>query len=358
MPISVRNQIYNILNGLGADEYTSEICTDVMYDTDLMGIDSHGISMLPYYSHEINAGRMVPNARPEVVRDFAATDVIDGHRGFGHPAAHLGMSRAIGKAEKYGIGLAVVRDSNHYGAAGYYARMAASRGMMGLSLCSTANALHIPHRARHPLMGTNPIGFAAPVDGEHPLLVDLATTVVPLNKVKVYGLNKAQLPSDWVADENGVILHDADDIYHKLEISKDSGLGLLPLGGATFESGGHKGSALASMVQVLSAAISGADQPGNFEDYQSIGYFFLAISPQLVNPEGNADEYVRIFRNTVRELAPIEPSMPVQATGDRDFLTRSERIRLGIPLAGALVEQLRGLCADLSVEYCLKAQND
>lgn len=353
VPSSVRDQIDAIMGGFGADAHTREICTQVMYDTDLMGIDSHGISMLAYYHHEVVAGRMRPHAVPKVVRDFGATALIDGGQGFGHPAAHLGMQQAIEKASSFGVGVAVVRDSNHFGAAGYYARMAADAGMMGIALCSSANALHIPHRARNPLMGTNPIAFAAPVTGENPLLVDLATTVVPLNKVKVYGLKGEDLPADWVADEHGHVLTDAAQIYHKLEMAKDAGLGLLPLGGTAFNTGGHKGSALASMVQVLSAAISGADQPGNFDDYQSIGYFFFALDPQLVNPTGDASEYARIFRNTIRGLAPVDQALPVQATGDRDFLTREERLAHGIPLANGLVDQLRTLSAELGVPFTL-----
>ena len=358
VPETVRAQIDAIMSGLGADDHTRRICTEVMYDTDLMGIDSHGISMLDYYSRAIADGHIVPDAQPEVIRDFGAAALVDGKRGFGHTAAHLAMSKAIEKAKQLGVGLGVVRDSNHYGAAGYYARMAADEGLMGLSLCSTAYALHTPHRSREPLLGTNPIGFAAPVPGENPLLVDMATTTVPLNKVKVYALKGEDLPGDWVTDDSGTVLHDAGEVHQRLDGSQDAHLGLLPLGGATFNGGGHKGSALASMVQILSAAISGADQPGNFDGYQSIGYFFLAIAPELVNPEGDAGEYTRIFRNTVRGLAPIDPDFPVQATGDRDFNTRAERLTQGVPLADALVEQLRGLSEQLGVAFALKAQDN
>lgn len=356
-PESVRAQIDSVMGGLGADDHTRQVCADVMYDTDLMGVDSHGISMLAYYDHEVAAGRMVPDAQPQVIRDFGAVALIDGQRGFGHTAAHLAMSTAIEKAQQFGVGLGSVRDSNHYGAAGYYARMAADAGLIGLSLCSTANALQIPHAAKHPLMGTNPIGFAAPVPGENPLLVDMATSVVPLNKVKVYGLKGEDLPAEWVADADGNVLTDAGEIYRKLEIDKDGSLGLLPLGGPSFFGGGHKGSALATMVQVLSAALPGAAQPGNVDGYQSIGYFFLAIQPELVDPDGNSGEYIRQLRETIRGMVPVDPEVPVQATGDRDFNTRAERLQHGVPLADALVKQLRGLSEKLGVAFALREQH-
>lgn len=354
-PESVRAQIDAVMGGLGADDRTREICTEVMYDTDLMGVDSHGISMLHYYSREVAAGHLVPDVQPEVVVDRGAIAVIDSHRSFGHTAAHLAMSTAIEKAKAFGVGVGTVRQSNHYGAAGYYARMASDAGLMGISLCSTANALQIPHRAKRPLMGTNPIAFAAPVPGENPLLVDMATSVVPLNKVKVYGLKGEDLPADWVATNDGEILHDAGAVYNSLEFSKDGGFGLLPLGGASFFGGGHKGSALATMVQVLSAALPGAGQPGNVDGYQDIGYFFLAVDPVFFEPETSAADYVRELRETIRGMEPIDPELPVQATGDRDFNTRDERLEKGIPLADALVEQLRDLSAELGAAFTLEA---
>lgn len=355
-PESVRAQIDASLKGLGADEHTRQICADVMYDTDLMGVDSHGISMLPYYASEVAAGNLDPAAVPEVAHSFGAVVRVDGKRGFGHTGAHLAMSEAIEAARNFGVGVGVVNQTNHYGAAGYYARMASDAGLMGISLCSTANALHVPHRSKHALMGTNPIAFAAPVPGEDPVLVDMSTTTVPLNKVKVYGLKGEDLPAEWAVNDAGQPLHDAQEIYRRLEYGKDGGVGLLPLGGQGFFTGGHKGSALATMVQILSAALPGAGQPGNVEGYQDIGYFFLAIDPAAFGAPGDAGEYVRELRDTIRGLEPLDPGEPVQATGDRDFLTRAERLERGVPLADALVEQLRGLSEEWGSAFVLAQQ--
>ncbi|MCQ9385781.1 Ldh family oxidoreductase [Brevibacterium moorei] len=355
-PQSVRDQISSIMAGMGADDATREICTTIMYDTDLMGVDSHGISMLSYYVHEVQAGVLVPDVAPEVVRETGAVALIDSHRGFGHTAGHLAMSKAIEAAQKFGVGIGSVKQSNHYGAAGYYARMAADAGLIGVSMCSTANALQIPHRAKRPLMGTNPIAFAVPVPGENPLLLDMATSVVPLNKVKVYGLKGEELPAAWVQSEDGRVITDSTAAYEQMEYSDNDSIGLLPLGGETFFGGGQKGSGLATMVQVLSAALSGSDQPGNVDGYQSIGYFFLAIDPDLVGSREETYEYVRTLRNTIRGMEPVDPDLPVQAMGDRDFDTRAERSELGIPLADKLVEQLRGLATELDAEFTLEEQ--
>lgn len=355
-PASVRAQIDETLRGLGADERTRQICADVMYDTDLMGVDSHGISMLPYYASEIRKGHLDPTAEPVVAHRFGAVVRVDGMKGFGHTGAHLAMTEAIEAARTFGVGISVVNRTNHYGAAGYYARMASDQGLMGISLCSTANALQVPHRSKHALFGTNPIAFAAPVPGEEPVLVDMSTTTVPLNKVKVYGLKGEDLPEEWAVDDAGVPLHDAQEIYRRLEYGKDGGVGLLPLGGQGYFTGGHKGSALATMVQILSAALPGAGQPGNVEGYQDIGYFFLAIDPAAFGAPGDAGEYVKELRDTIRGLAPLDESEPVQATGDRDFLTRAERLAEGVPLADALVDQMRELSETWGSEFMLTEQ--
>lgn len=356
-PTSVRKQIASILSGLGTDAATRDTCTNIMYDTDLMGVDSHGISMLPYYAHEVQGGAITPDVAPEVIRETGAVTLVDSHRGFGHTAAHLAMTRAVESAKQLGIGMGSVKDSNHFGAAGYYARMASDAGLIGVAMCSTANALQIPHRAKRPLMGTNPIAFAVPVPGENPVLLDMATSVVPLNKVKVYGLKGQELPAAWVQDSNGNVVNDSAAAYHQMEYSGDDSIGLLPLGGETFFGGGQKGSGLATMVQILSAALSGADQPGNVDGYQSIGYFFLAIDPDLVDSRQDTYEYVRTLRDTIRGMEPVDPELPVQAMGDRDFNTRAERLDLGIPLADKLVEQLREISNGLGVEFTLVPQS-
>ena len=353
-PDSTRAQIEAIMVGFGADAHTVRICTEVMYATDLSGIDSHGISMLPIYLREIAAGTTDPRALPEITRSAGAFSLIDGHQGFGHTAAHLGMSEAIAKARELGVGLGSVGRANHFGAAGYYARMAAEAGLMGIALCSTREALQTPTGSRHPLMGTNPLAFAAPVTGEEPIVVDMASSVVPLNKVKVYGLKGEPLPADWVVDDTGRVESDAA-VAHAGLYSHEDRFGLLPIGGRGTLGGGHKGYALATMIQLLSAAIPGADQPGSRTGFHDVGYFFLAIDTELINP-GVADDYAKELRDTLRGLDPVDPDRPVQVAGDPETRERAEREARGIPLADTLVDQLRGVCAETGAEFLLRGQ--
>lgn len=349
---SVRAQIRAIMTAFGATDSVVDIATDVMHDTDLSGIDSHGISMLPYYGAGIRDGSLAAGTEPEVVRDIGATVVIDGKRGFGHPSGQLGMEQAIAKARTFGVGMATVRETNHYGAAGYYARLAAEQGLVGMSLCSTRNAYQTPTGARNPLMGTNPIAFACPVDGEEPIVVDMATTVVPFNKVKVYELKDQPLPADWVLDSHGRSVRNSAEAMAGLG-AKDGSHGLLPLGGAGVLGGGHKGYALATMVQLLSAGISGADQPGNVDGFQSVGYFFLAIDPEVAGP-GITPAYAKELRDTLRGMDPVDPEVPVQVAGDPEHRERAHRAVHGIPLSDMLLDQIRATCADFGADLVLE----
>lgn len=352
---SAREQILEIMRAFGADAQAAEICTEVMFHTDLSGIDSHGISMLPIYHQEIAEGSIDPVAAPVVEHDHGASVLIDARAGFGHLAGHAGMRQAMAKAREYGIGLATVHRANHYGAAGYYAIMAAREGLIGLSMCSTRGALQTPTGARHPFMGTNPIGFAAPAGDDEPVVLDMATTTVPLNKVKVHELTGRQLGPDWVTDTTGTPARDAAAAYGGLT-DESGNYGLSPLGGPGPQAAGHKGYGLATMVQILSAALGGADQPGSKDGFHDVGYTFIAIDPGLVNPADPAAGYTAQLREDLRAAAPLDPAVPVQVAGDPQIAHRADRSAHGIPLAARLTERLAALCADLGCRYLLQAQ--
>ncbi|MDB5412999.1 MAG: yjmC 1, partial [Rubritepida sp.] len=186
---SVRAQILAVLQAWGSPAHLAEVTAEVMVETDLMGVDSHGISMLMNYEEMLRAGQLRISGEPRIARDFAATALVDGADGLGHPAAVMAMKLAIEKARAFGVGAVGVVNSHHFGAAGYYARLASSAGLIGLVTSSTRGVLMVPTRATEPVLGTNPIAFAAPAGPDHrPVVLDMATTTVAGNKVKVYHL--------------------------------------------------------------------------------------------------------------------------------------------------------------------------
>lgn len=351
-PQSVKEQILTGLRAFGVEEDAARVCTEIMYATDLSGVDSHGISMLPLYWQEISDGTLNEKAQQRLVHQFGAVSVFDADYGLGHPVSVRAMDAAVEAAEKFGVGIGSVRNANHFGAAGQYVLRAARRGMVGLATCSTRSAMQKPAGAKEALMGTNPIAFAYPVKDEEPILGDMATTVVPGNKVKVYGYADTPLAGEWVTDGDGEVVTDGMRAYNALLDADTSDIGLLPIGGRS--AGGHKGYALATMVQLLSAGLSGADQPGNVAGRHSIGYFFLAIDPRAFGEDVDAEEYARTLRNTLRSMEPIDPEQPVMVAGDPEHTTTEERITAGIPISDGMVEAIRQTVESAGGEFILE----
>jgi len=343
----VREQILGILRAWGMRLDLAETTADVMVDTDLSGIDSHGILMLTMYETLRNDGRLDLDVTPEISHHGKAFAVIDARHGLGHPAGVLAMESAITKARSAGVGIAVVARSNHFGALGYYARIASTQGMFALVTTSTRTPVVAALGGTTPVLGTNPIAFSAPRLSSEPLVVDLSTSVVAMNKVKAYAVAGKELPDGWVVDLVGRPISDASTAHTLLS---NGGATLIPLGGLTIESGGHKGFGLSLMVQVLSAAIVGAALPGVRGHYDDLGHFFMAIDPSVVVP-GEP-----VSRNVDRILEAVQHDEPgVRIPGDPEEETRAERGARGIPLPARLVGQIRRICASCGAPFLLTA---
>src|SRR5712692_2675064 len=196
----VRAQIESLLGAWGMDAELVRTTAEVMVETDLAGVDSHGVSMLMDYESSRAKGKLNVKAKPRIVKESRVTALIDADAGLGHPAAVMGMKIAMRKAKEMGVGVVTVFNSHHFGAAGYYAAMAAREGLVGMVTSATRTMSVVPTRAKLPLLGTNPIAFAAPAKRNAPFRLDMATSSVANNKIKVYELNGKKLPPGWVLD--------------------------------------------------------------------------------------------------------------------------------------------------------------
>jgi LDH2 family malate/lactate/ureidoglycolate dehydrogenase len=358
-PEIVRAQIYSLLRAWGLSETQSNLSADVMVDTDLSGVDSHGISMLMTYNDFRISGRLNLNAEPKIVNDRGVTALIDADAGLGHAAAVMGMTIAIERAQKYGVGMVCVRNSHHFGAAGYYVRMAAQAGLVGLCTSSARSINTVPTRGRLAVLGTNPIAFAAPAKRHPPFVLDMATSSVAANKVKVYELRGDEIPAGWVTDENGESVSDAT---HAMDIlfrrPKSLGGGLAPLGG-TPEMGSHKGYGLAMMVHILAATLSGGsfspirtktqrpDEPDN------LGHFFCAIDPAVFRDPDDFKDYLDEVIDVLHGTPAADPAQQVLVHGELEEQSRKTRQENGIPMPPALAEHIRKLCEQSQVPYLL-----
>jgi L-2-hydroxycarboxylate dehydrogenase (NAD+) len=237
-----------VFEKMGVPHDDAEVTSDVLVLANLRGIDSHGVARLKRYVDGLRDGVMLPRPKIEVVHETPTTALMDGGAGLGQPVGVRGMQLAIEKASEMGVGFVAVRNSNHYGIAGYYALMALENEMMGIS-STNADVLVVPTFSRDALLGTNPIAVAAPAGQERAFVLDMATSTVPRGKLEVYDRMEKPIPLGWATDEQGIPTADAQQVLENFKAR--AGGGLLPLGGAGEEFGGHKGYGLALLVDIL-----------------------------------------------------------------------------------------------------------
>ena len=353
----VRSQIVAILESWGMDPEIVRTTAEVMVETDLVGVDSHGVSMLMDYENSKSKGKLNLKARPRVVKETPVTALVDADAGLGHPAAVMGMKLAIGKAKAMGVGVVSVFNSHHFGAAGYYAALASKEGLVGMVTSATRSIAVVPTRAAVPVLGTNPIAFAAPARRNRPFLLDMATSSVANNKIKVYELNGKRLPAGWVLDGQGEPVTDPAAALKIIYEKRGEG-GQTPLGG-TAEMSSHKGYGLALMVHILGGTLSGASfspirvKTQKPSDPDRLGHFFLAIDPKAFRPDDAFEEDLDAVIDVLHGTVPVDPAQPVLVPGDPEAAARERRLREGIPLPAPLLEKLRAICERSGVAFIL-----
>ncbi|MDP6342256.1 MAG: Ldh family oxidoreductase [Alphaproteobacteria bacterium] len=349
----LREQLTTILEAWGMSAETIPPTVDIMVETDLRGIDSHGIAMLPLYAEMRRRGKIAMRPVIEVVRESPVTALIDGGGGLGHAPSADAMRLAIQKAKAAGLAAVTVRNSNHFGAAGAYAMMATAEGLIGIAMTNAGGRSIVPTRAREPVFGTNPIAFAAPTRDNLPFVLDMATSTVAVGKVKLAAYAGKPLPSGWVVDADGVevtVAADAFDGTGRLA----RGFGMTPLGGLA-DLSSHKGYGLAAMVEVLCGMLPGAPfiaamvEPAKHQT----GHFFLALDPNAFRDEGEFQDELDAMIDHLRALEPTDPELPVLVHGDPENIAREERLADGIPIPGMLADALADICRQANVEYLL-----
>ncbi|EER62287.1 Malate/L-lactate dehydrogenase [Acidovorax delafieldii 2AN] len=361
---SLRAQTAAILQAWGMPETTAHTTAALMVETDLLGVESHGISMLAQYEAMRDGGRLHLAASPRVLRDGPATALLDGDAGLGHAVSAQAMQLAVDKARALGIALVGVRNSHHFGAAGVYARIAQRQGLIGLVTSSAQGILLVPTRAAEPVLGTNPIAFAAPVSqGSHnnAFVLDMATTTAAANRVKVKALRSEPVPSGWVVDGQSQPVTEPEAARAQVFDQPDGGL--TPLGGSS-DGGSHKGYGLALLAQVLGGTLNGgafaplyrqSHGPG---DPANVGHSFIAIDPRFFGEPGAFEHELDAILDVLHATRPANPAEPVLVRGDPEAAQHAERARLGIPLPAPLLRQIRDITARAGVADLLQPAHE
>ena len=352
----ISEQLVSVFRSWGMSDAHAQTTAEMMVETDLRGVDSHGISMLPTYDNEFRAGRL--NMKPvfRTVRENPATALVDADASLGHPVSVHAMTMAVDKCKTSGVAVVTVFNSHHFGAAGCYSRIAAERGAIGMVTSATRGVTMVPTFGAEPVLGTNPIAFAAPAKRNPPFQLDMATTTVAAGKVKVYKLNHKKLPPGWVVDADGKTVTDEAEAFGYVFEKQDGGI--TPLGG-TRDAGSHKGYGLAMMVHILAGTLAGAsfspirNRTQTPSDPHNIGHFFMAIDPAAFRPPGDFESDLDAAIDVLRATRPADPAQPVLVAGDPEMATKQDRLAHGVPVPDDLMVQLRAVAARASVPFVL-----
>jgi LDH2 family malate/lactate/ureidoglycolate dehydrogenase len=356
---SVRAQIEAVLRAWGMSEENIAVTAEAMVETDLMGVDSHGISMLLLYDIMHKAGQLRLNARPKIIRESASTALLDGGAGLGHPVSVMASDLAGEKALAHDVGVVSVFNSHHHGALGYYARRIAAQGLIGIVSTTSRMLTVVPTFGAERVLGTNPFCFAAPAGRHDAMVLDMSTSVVAANKVKVYAFSGRALPEGWVLDADGSPLTEAMQAYRNL--FEGGGGGLTPIGGAGMLLGGHKGYGMALFAQILAGALGGGsfspvrNRTQKPSDPDNIGHVFMALNPAAFRDPDDFRRDVDELIDTMRATKPADPAQPVLVPGDPERAARDDRLRHGIPVPPALAEKVREIAASAGAPYLLDA---
>ncbi|MFX1375255.1 MAG: Ldh family oxidoreductase [Promethearchaeota archaeon] len=349
----LENFMRDVFKGLGVSEEDAKIIAEVLITSDLRGIESHGIQRCRMYYDRIKAGVYEVKTKIDVVKEGPTTALLDGNCGMGHVIAYKAMKMAIKKAKEYGLGAVAVRNSTHFGIAGYYSLMAIKEGMIGLAVTNARPSIP-PTFGVEPMLGTNPLTIGAPTDEKFPFLIDAATSIIQRGKVEVYNRIDKPLPENTVINEDGKFITNAGNVLEKMLERKAA---LLPLGGKGEDTAGYKGYGYATVVELLSSALQDGiylrDTLGIVENNQNrlkVGHFFLVIN---VNSFVGLELFKKTAGNIMRDLRNSfkEPGQDrIYTAGEKEFYAELNNKDKGIPLNRSLQKDIKVMQKELRLD--------
>ena len=333
----------------GFSEEEATIIQDNLLTADLYGIESHGMQRMVRYHKGIENGMIDPKAVPEIVFETPVTAVIDAHEGMGQLVGHKAMTLAIEKAKQSGIGIVSVRNSNHYGIAGYYANMACKEGLMGFS-CTNSEAIMVPTYGRLAMLGSNPIACAFPAD-PYNFFFDASTTVVTRGKLEIYNKLEKPLPEGWALDKDGHPSTDAPDVLGN--IVKKNGGGIMPLGGSTEQLGSHKGYGYGMICEIFSSILS----MGDTSNYCMTGgkgricHGFAAVNPAFFGDPAEIKAHFSTYLQELRDAPKAEGQERIYTHGEKEVAAVKDRMENGIPVNDNTMVEMLDLANYLKLDF-------
>jgi len=343
----------NVFVKMGCPVDQAETASKTLVSADLRGVDSHGVARLSGYVRLWEANRINPNPEIRIIHETPSTAVVDGDAGLGLVVGPAAMKIAMEKANKVGTGWVPVKNSNHFGIAGYHSMLALEEDMIGISM-TNASPLVAPTWSKERMLGTNPIAVAIPAGEEPPFVADFATTTAANGKLEILQRKKENTPQGWVQDKEGQPTTDAFGVKN--------GGALLPLG-SDREHGSHKGYCLGSIVDIFTAVLSGAsygpwappfvsflpvadDMPG-----EGLGHFFGAMRIDAFQTKDHFKSHMDNWIKRFRSASPVKGQESVLVPGDPERILEKERIKSGIKLLKPVEDDLRDLAEKFEIDF-------
>lgn len=327
-----------IMEKAGLDRDSSQIFAESLVNADMRGIGSHGVTRLTAYSRRIRDGLVSAKTELKIVQDSSSFLLLDGQNGMGAVTAYRAMELCVERAGKNGCCFAAVRGGNHFGYAAFFTEYAASKGMIGVSIANGPGAI-APIGGVKPILGTNPISISVPAGRYHPMVLDMATSIVARGKITLAKKEGRTIPDNWGVDSDGCPTTDPANVH-----------AMLPFGGA-------KGYGISLITEILCSCLSGAlngQTMGSFYDYNSIqqsGFFLGAFNIESIMP-------LSIFKNRVDELfdsikqSPKAPGVSeIMIAGEIELNNLKNALKYGVELSEAIVKELTALSTEYGVPF-------
>ncbi len=331
---------------LGVPAADAKTATEILLAADLRGVDSHGIIRIhSYYGSRILKGLVNPSSPYQIVKETPTSALIDGGNGLGMVVSKHAMEMCIEKAKTSGMAMVTVRNSNHYGIAGYYAMMALPHDMIGISF-TNSQPLVAPTYGSKAMLGTNPIAVAVPAGKERPYVLDMATSIVPIGRITVYDKAEKEIPVGWGIDKLGAVTTQPREVLQ--------GGALMPLGGIDLMRG-YKGYGLSLLVDIFSGVLSGSAvgedvaRPGNAG--ANVGHFFAAVSVEAFRPivdfKAQMDYLIRMLKDSPKAVGQER----IYIAGEKEFDNAERLEQEGIPLLKTVVAMLMQAGEEVGVPF-------
>lgn len=348
--------LIDAFKGYGVPEEDARICADVLLESDRRGIESHGCNRFkPIYIDRIKKGTLLPVTNIEILKETPTTVVMDAHDGMGMVASHKMMEMLIEKAKKYGMAGGAIKNSTHYGIAGYWTTMASKEGLVGITGTNARPSI-APTFGVENMMGTNPLTFSLPTDEEFPFCLDCATSIVQRGKIEYYAREGKDTPAGMVVSETGETMTDSKEILDALVKGTAA---LAPLGGIGEELAGYKGYGYAAVVEILSAALAGGEfmkaltgvsEDGKPQMYH-LGHFFFVVDPDAFS---GREEFKKIAGDICRALRASKKapgSERIYTAGEKEYLVWLERKDKGVPVSVSVQKDILQVRDELGLDY-------